>query len=159
WFHGQWSTPDGSFLGNVNFNARTSQYYRDNIELPFLKHFLKDDPNMKLAEANVFETGTNQWRKYDAWPPKNAAPRSVFSHTAGKLSFDPPSAGGGADFDEYVSDPAKPVPYIGYIAIGMTREHMVDDQRFAASRPDVLVYQSDVLDQDVTLAGPITASL
>ncbi|HEY2881881.1 MAG TPA: CocE/NonD family hydrolase [Pirellulales bacterium] len=190
WPHGGWSRSDGDHLGSVGFDAKTSQYYRDNIELPFLKHFLKDEETadsgddkagaksdgkadeqsaaksnakgrrekFKMAEATVFETGTNQWRHYDSWPPKNTKEKTLYLHAGGKLSFDPPTAGESASgFDEYVSDPAKPVPYIGYTAIGMTREHMLDDQRFASTRPDVLVYQTDVLDEDLTLAGPISA--
>ncbi len=161
WYHGEWASPDGDRLGNVNFNAKTAQYYRDNLELPFLRHYLKDDPTkdkLDIAEANVFETGTNQWRHYDAWPPKAAQAKALYFHAGGKLSFDPPAAGE-TPFDEYISDPAKPVPYINYVAIGMTREHMVDDQRFASMRPDVLVYQTDVLDEDVTFSGPLAASL
>jgi uncharacterized protein len=187
WPHGGWSRADGDHLGSVPFDAKTSQYYRDNIELPFLKHFLKDDDagetssekddsksdakaegkagakkkdKFKLAEATVFETGTNQWRRYESWPPKNAGEKTLYLHTGGKLSFDPPKASeSGNGYDEYVSDPAKPVPYIGYTAIAMTREHMVDDQRFASSRPDVLTFQTEVLEEDMTLAGPISALL
>jgi putative CocE/NonD family hydrolase len=175
WAHGGWSRADGDRLGSVPFDAKTAQYYRDNIELPFLKHFLKADESddktdgksdtkkkekYNLAEANVFETGTNQWRHYDAWPPKNAREKTLYLHAGGRLSFEPPTTNpDDRGFDEYVSDPAKPVPYIGYTAIGMTREHMVDDQRFAATRPDVLVYQTDPLDEDMTLAGPISAML
>jgi putative CocE/NonD family hydrolase len=158
WAHGGWGRGDGDKLGNVSFFAKTSEFYRENIELPFLKHFLKDDPKFNLPKAYVFETGTAQWRKYDAWPPKNAQAKTLYFHPGGKLSFDPP-AGEGAAYDEYVSDPAKPVPYIPNIAIGMTREHMLDDQRFASSRPDVLVYQTGVLEEDVTIAGPLAASL
>jgi putative CocE/NonD family hydrolase len=158
WFHGGWGRGDGDRLGNVNFFAKTSEFYRQNIELPFLKHFLKDDAKFDLPEAYVFETGTAQWRRYDSWPPKNSVEKSLYFHAGGRLSFDPPKDEANA-FDEYVSDPAKPVPYIPNIAIGMTREHMTDDQRFAASRPDVLVYQSEVLKEDVTIAGPIKAHL
>jgi putative CocE/NonD family hydrolase len=142
----------------VNFAAKTGEFYRQHIELPFLKQFLKDDHNVDLPEAYMFETGTNQWRRYDAWPPKAAREKSLYFHPQGKLSFDAPKEAAGA-FDEYVSDPAKPVPYIPNIAVGMSQQHMVDDQRFASSRPDVLVYQTDVLEEDVTLAGPITAQL
>jgi len=157
WPHGGWSRGDGDHLGNVSFHGKPSEFYRDNIELPFLKRFLKDE-KADLPKAYVFETGTDQWRRYDAWPPKNATEKSLYLHAGGRLSFDPPSAGE-AEFDEYVSDPAKPVPFIANIAIGMTREHMLDDQRFAASRPDVVTYQTDVLEEDVTIAGPITANL
>ncbi len=159
WPHGGWTAVDGGDqLGNINFGARTSDFYRESIELPFLKHFLKDDPKFDLPKAFVFETGTNQWRRYDAWPPKNSRPRSLYLRAGGRLSFDPPAADE-AEFDEYVSDPAKPVPYIPNIAIGQTREYMLDDQRFASSRPDVLSWQSDVLEEDFTIAGPIAASL
>ncbi|MCB1100709.1 MAG: CocE/NonD family hydrolase, partial [Verrucomicrobiae bacterium] len=164
WAHGGWSRGDGDRLGHVRFDAKTSEFYREHIELPFFRHFLKgeskDDPKFELPEAYVFETGTNQWRRYDAWPPKDTREQALYLHSDGRLSFDPPAATEPAEaFDEYVSDPVKPVPYIPNIAIGMTREHMLDDQRFASTRPDVLVYQTDVLEEDVTIAGPIAASL
>src|SRR5262249_1092255 len=138
--------------------SKPSEFYRDKIELPFLKHFLKDEPKLELAEAYVFETGTNQWRRYAEWPPKNVQQRALYLRAGGHLSFDRPGSEEGSS-DEYISDPAKPVPFIPNIAIGMTREHMLDDQRFASSRPDVLVYQSDVLREDITIAGPIMAHL
>jgi putative CocE/NonD family hydrolase len=105
----------------------------------------------------VFETGTNRWRKFDAWPPTGEK-KALYFHPNGRLSFDPPSRAGEA-YDEYVSDPAKPVPYYDRIGIGMDTRYMTADQRFAARRPDVLVFESDVLEQDVTLAGPIVADL
>src|SRR4029079_19702033 len=134
------------------------EFYRSHIELPFLKHFLKGTTNFNQPGAYVFETGTDQSRKYDAWPPHTPREQSLYFRAGGKLSFDPPHDEAGA-FDEYVSDPAKPVPYIPNIASGMTREHMLDDQRFASTRPDVLVYQTDLLEEDVTITGPITAHL
>ena len=160
WAHGGWSRGDGDKLGHVNFHANTTEFYREKIELPFLKHHLKGEGELGLPEAYVFETGTNQWRRYDSWPPKAAEEKTLYFHAGGRLSFDPPAGSdGGVAFDQYVSDPAKPVPYIPNIAIGMTRAHMLDDQRFASSRPDVLVYQTEVLTEDVTIAGPITADL
>jgi putative CocE/NonD family hydrolase len=181
WSHGQWSMPKAEHLGNVAFDANTAQYYREHFELPFFKHFLKNDTKadqsandskvattsddsakavqFNLAEANVFETGTNQWRHFDAWPPKNSVEKSLYLRAGGRLSFDPPTDNEKTSFDEYVSDPAKPVPYIGSIALDRTAEYMVDDQRFAATRPDVQVYQTDVLTEDVTFAGPISARL
>jgi len=158
WFHGGWSRSDGDALGNVRFGAKTSEFYRDEIELPFFNHWLKGMSDPKLPEAFVFETGTNQWRREDAWPPHNTAPKQLYLRASGVLSFDAPPETG-ALFDEYVSDPAKPVPYISAQASGMTREHMVEDQRFASSRPDVLTYQTGELAGDVTIAGPLTASL
>jgi putative CocE/NonD family hydrolase len=158
WFHGGWSRGDGDHLGSVDFYAKTAEFYRQNIELPFLNHFLKGDTNYNLPKAYVFETGTAQWRRYNSWPPANARAKSLYFHAGGKLSFQPPGPAA-TEFDEYVSDPGKPVPYIANTAIGMTREHMIDDQRFAASRTDVLVYEGGVLEEDVTIAGPIEARL
>jgi putative CocE/NonD family hydrolase len=171
WSHGMWSRADGDRLGNVPFDAKTSLYYREHFELPFLKHFLKgDEKNDKsaddgkaqkfnLAEANVFETGTNQWRHFDVWPPKNAAEKALYLHAGGRLSFDAPTDSDANSFDEYVGDPAKPVPYTASTTTERTVEYMDDDQRFAATRTDVLVYQTDVLKDDVTLAGPLSARL
>ena len=157
WFHGGWARSDGDVLGSVSFGQKTSLAYRETVELPFFNCLLKDKCDRQLPEATMFETGSNRWRTYDSWPPKNVESREIYFNAGGGLTFTPPQ--GAAAFDEYVSDPARPVPYINNIAIGMTREYMVDDQRFAATRPDVLVYQTDVLDRDVTLAGPIKATL
>jgi putative CocE/NonD family hydrolase len=158
WAHGGWGGGDGDHRGNVKFHAKTAEFYREKIELPFLKHFLKGATNFNLPEAFVFETGTDQWRRYDSWPPKKAREKTLYLHAGGKLSFEVPREGT-SEFDEYVSDPARPVPYIPNIAIGMTRGHMVDDQRFASTRPDVLVFQTEPLEEHVTIAGPITAHL
>jgi putative CocE/NonD family hydrolase len=158
WFHGGWSRSDGDQLGGVAFGQKTSLAYRETVELPFFNCLLKDKCGAQLPEATVFETGSNQWRRYDSWPPKNGEPREIYLSANGGLSFAAPQSTAAA-FDEYVSDPAHPAPFINNIAIGMTREYMTDDQRFAATRPDVLVYQTDVLDSDVTLAGPIKATL
>ena len=157
WFHGGWARSDGDVLGDINFGSKTSLAYQETVELPFFNCLLKDKCEGKLPEAMVFETGSNQWRRYDSWPPKNVESRDLFLNANGKLGF--VSDKSVAGFDEYVSDPARPVPFINGTAIGMTREYMVEDQRFASRRPDVLVYQTDVLDRDVTLAGPITATL
>ena len=158
WYHGQWSQGDGDYLGNVRFGGKTSVFYREQIEFPFFCHYLKDKDPHGLPEAYMFETGSNEWKKFDVWPPKNVSKKALYFQAGGKLSFDPPAAGGAA-FDEYVSDPAKPVPYISGQSTGMTREHMVDDQRFASSRTDVLSYQTEPLAEDVTIAGPIAPSL
>ncbi len=159
WYHGGWSRADGDALGAVRFDAKTSQFYRDAIEFPFFNHFLKGADTPSLPEAYVFETGTNQWCREDAWPPKNVTSRSLYFHDDGKLDWQPPSTDSAAPYDEYISDPAKPVPYISGTAIGMTREHMVEDQRFASRRTDVLVYETEALTEDVTLAGPVSPSL
>lgn len=158
WFHGGWARSDGDQLGSVSFGQKTSLAYRETVELPFFNCLLKDKCGAQLPEATMFETGSNQWRRYDSWPPKNVEQREIYLGANGGLSFTAPQGATNA-FDEYVSDPAHPVPFINSIAIGMTREYMVDDQRFAATRPDVLVYQTEALDRDVTLAGPIKATL
>jgi len=157
WFHGGWARGDGDRLGAVRFGSKTAQFYRDEIEYPFFEHWLKGKPDPKLPEAYVFETGTNQWRREDAWPPKDARPKALYLRAGGKLSFDAP--GEPAAFDEYISDPAKPVPYIAGQSPTMTREHMVEDQRFASTRTDVLAFETDELADDVTISGPLTPSL
>jgi putative CocE/NonD family hydrolase len=158
WSHGGWARGDGESLGSVQFGAKTSEFYRESIELPFFNYYLKDKGELKLAEAHVFETGSNRWRTYAQWPPGNASAQNIYLQPGGRLAF--AAAADSADsFDEYVSDPARPVPFINEIAIGMTREYMVDDQRFAGRRPDVLTYQTDLLAEDLTVAGPITATL
>jgi putative CocE/NonD family hydrolase len=158
WCHGCWSRRDGSSLGGVNFGSNTSTFYQEKIELPFFLYFLKDKGEMKLPEAYVFESGSNVWKTYESWPPKNVESRNIYLHANGKLSFEAPKDDKAA-YDEYVSDPNKPVPFQSRIANGMTYEYMTDDQRFSASRPDVMVYQSDVLTEDVTISGELLANL
>jgi putative CocE/NonD family hydrolase len=133
------------------------------VELPFFEFYLKDKGEMKLPEATVFETGSNRWTEYDTWPPKFSRPVKFFFHEGGKLSPAPPP---GAEklppakqMDEYVSDPSKPVPYTEDVHLNRTREYMCDDQRFAARRPDVLVYQTEVLTEPVTVTGTVGADL
>ena len=157
WFHGGWARGDGSYLGDIQFGSKTSEFYRDNIEFPFFMHFLKDKGPLNLPEAYVFNTGANRWQTLAEWPPKNAETRSAYLDASGKLVFAAPA--GGNCFAEYVSDPNKPVPFINKTATGMTREYMVDDQRHAAMRPDVVVYQTEALGEDMTVAGPIKVSL
>jgi putative CocE/NonD family hydrolase len=158
WFHGGWARSDGDVLGDINFGSKTSLAYQETVELPFFNCLLKDKcEGGQIPEAMVFETGSNTWRRYESWPPKNVESRDLYLNANGKLAFTGDKSVAG--FDEYVSDPAHPVPFINGVDPGMTREYMVEDQRFASRRPDVLVYQTDILDRDVTLAGPIKATL
>jgi len=122
---------------------------------------LKGKGPLNLSEAAVFETGTDQWRAYDAWPPAEAKERKLFFAANGRLAFDqaPESPDPNGGFEEYVSDPAKPVPYTMQTTAQYYRDYFVEDQRFAASRPDVLVYSGDALAEDVTMSGPIKAEL
>jgi putative CocE/NonD family hydrolase len=158
WRHGGWSRGDGSSLGNVRFDAKTAEFYRKHIEFPFFEHHLKGKGANVLPKAWVFETGTNRWRKHDAWPPRGAKPRPLYFQARGRLSAERP-AGGEAAFDEYVSDPARPVPFQEKIAIGMSPDYMTADQRFAARRTDVLAYEGPALEKDLTVAGPIEVDL
>jgi putative CocE/NonD family hydrolase len=158
WAHGEWGRGAGDALGSISFHAKTAEFYREKIELPFFRHFLKADTNCTLAEAQVFETGANQWRRFEAWPPKNAASRTLYFRPGGALSFEPPAEGGEV-FDEFISDPAKPVPYTSDPSTGYPRAYPLEDQRFAASRTDVLVYETEPLTEDLTLAGPLQAKL
>jgi uncharacterized protein len=158
WCHGGWSRQDGDRLGEIRFDEKTSHFYRDNIEFPFFDHFLKDSDDPRLPEAYVFETGRNQFRRYESWPPPRTSPEAYYVQAGGQLVSSPPTARRDA-FDEYISDPAKPVPFIDWIDMDMPVEFMVADQRFASRRPDVLAYSTGELDRDLVIAGPITASL
>jgi putative CocE/NonD family hydrolase len=155
WLHGGWSRNDGSSLGPVQFNSNTSAYFREQIEFPFFQYHLKGKGSPSFPEARVFETGTNQWREFDSWPPRKTRPRSLFLNGPGRIGFEPPEESGDASFDEYVSDPAHPVPSFEQLTTRMPGDYMIQDQRFAARRPDVLSYQTGVLDEDLTLVGPI----
>jgi putative CocE/NonD family hydrolase len=160
WVHGGWSRGDGSSLGDVSFNAKTGEYYREHIEFPFFEQHLKGKKAEHTPEAWMFETGTNVWRKHDTWPPKAARPRTLYFHPAGALGDKPPAEKKPADGnDEYVSDPAKPVPYMDRVVLGMAAEYKTADQRFAARRPDVLVYETEELEEDLTIAGPVGVDL
>ena len=159
WFHGGWAAADGAKLGDVEFGSKTGDYFRDRIQFPFFEHYLKDAPDPNLATATMFETGSDVWKSYAAWPPPGSKPKMMYFGAGGTLSFTPPADAGKA-FDEYVSDPAHPVPEISYAAeSGPTRDYMDADQRFASTRPDVLVYQTAPLTEDVTFAGPLKAKL
>jgi uncharacterized protein len=156
WVHGGWARSDGSHLGDVQFDAKTADYFRSHIQFPFFEHYLKAKGET-LPKAIVFETGSNVWRRYDAWPPKAATPRMLYFHAGGKLSFDPPTET--KSEDEYLSDPNHPVPFVGYTTDTVPQRYMVDDQRFASYRPDVVTYETDPLTEDVTIAGPISPHL
>lgn len=169
WIHGGWNggQADGASLGDISFGTQTAVFFREKIELPFFEYHLKGkglkgnglkgNGTFQPPKAWIFETGTNKWCEYAIWPPQNTEPLALHFHARGRLAAEPSVAETG--FDEFVSDPARPVPYIDKVGSGMQTEYMCADQRFAARRPDVLVYETDVLQQDVTLAGPIVADL
>lgn len=158
WSHNGWSRSQGDWLGSAYFEQRTAVDYRSKIELPFFNYFLKSKGDISnIKETNLFDTGANVWRNFDAYNPTEATPTPIYLSANGKLSFNKPTEKNG--FDEYVSDPMKPVPYTKKVTIDYPPEYMTEDQRFASSRPDVLVYQSDVLTEDLTVAGDITPRL
>ncbi len=159
WTHGGWSRGDGDSLGPVSFSSKTSEFYREHIEFPFFEHHLKGKSGSEPPEAWVFETGRNEWHRHDHWPPSQATPKSLYLRSVGGLSFESPDGTSEGIHDEFVSDPAHPVPYTATVSIGCPPASMVEDQRFAARRPDVLVYQTEPLTEDVTVVGPIRAEL
>jgi putative CocE/NonD family hydrolase len=159
WTHGGWAVHDGRRLGSVDFAADTAAFYREQILVPFFEFHLKDAGEWRLPEAYVFETGTNVWRGYEAWPPPLTKAQTLYFREGGRLSLEPPTGTDDDAGDSYVSDPAKPVPFVGYTTLGMSEEYMVADQRFAATRPDVLVYVSDPLEDDLYVAGPVSPRL
>jgi uncharacterized protein len=157
WDHGGWSRNDGDWLGTAYFTEKTGKYYRENLELPFFNHFLKDKGDIsKIKETNLFDTGSHQWKSFEQYEPTNGTDTALYLTANGGLSFEIPKAGGE---NEYVSDPMKPVPYTQKITSNYPRDFMTEDQRFVAGRPDVLVYQTDVLTEDVSVSGDIKPSL
>ncbi len=158
WNHGGWNSRRGDSLGAIGWGSATSLFYTDSIEGPFFDHWLKDAPDPGLPEAYVFDTGAKEWHRFDAWPPTAGEDLTLWLHGDGVLGFDPP-AGGGGEYDEYVHDPEHPVPYTAEIGGWYNPAFMLEDQRFASRRPDVLSYETEILDEAVTIAGPIQVAL
>jgi putative CocE/NonD family hydrolase len=157
WSHGQWNQNDGQTLGDIDFGSKTTDFYTEQVEVPFFNYYLKDQGPLGLPEAMVFETGANRWRSLDSWPPKDVESQNAYLQVNGTLSWETPT-GSTPGYREYLSDPGKPVPYTSEIVHWYNPSFMLQDQRFAATRPDVLVYQTDPLKNSTTMAGPITAS-
>jgi len=157
WYHGQWSAVDGTSMGNIKFGSNTSIRFQNDIEIPFFNFYLKGRKDPDLAKATIFFTGENKWRKFDQWPDQKATPTTFYLQDKFTISQKAPESD--QTFDEYISDPAHPVPYTEEVHFNRTREYMDDDQRFASRRPDVLSYTSAVLQEDLTMGGPLTAEL
>ena len=158
WSHGGWSRGDGDRLGNLNFGVKTGEFFREQIQFPFFMRYLKDKP-VEMPEAYMFLTGINEWRRLDSWPPQGAKPLTLNLLSGRRLGTERPTESGRAAFDEYISDPNHPVPFVSYIVGGMTSDYMTEDQRFASQRPDVLTYETEPLTEDLIIAGPIKANL
>jgi hypothetical protein len=165
WNHGGWAGGPGNKLGNINFDSATGEYFRRQIQARWFAYYLKGKGDGQFAEAITFQTGSNQWKTYDAWPPRNAVIRNLYFQPGGKLSFDKPSGGFAESFDSYISDPEHPVPYRNrpieetYSAGSRWYTWLTEDQRFVQNRPDVLSWETDTLNEDVTVTGRIFAKL
>jgi len=159
WRHGGWNRTPGDSLGAIEFGFETSDYFQEHVLLPFFEHFLKGEGELHQPEALVFETGADRFRTFPSWPPPGVRAKSLYLRADGSLAWSAPEEEGQIHHDAYVSDPKKPVPYTMEITNGWAKDYMTEDQRFAAWRPDVLVYRGEVLDQDLTLAGPLQADL
>jgi putative CocE/NonD family hydrolase len=162
WTHGGWSRGDGDRLGALAFGAKTGEIYRERFERPFFEHHLRGGPLAEAPQAAIFVTGSDAWRTFDAWPPAETRARTWYLAPRGALTATAPAPRADAaatSFDEYVSDPAQPVPYVPKPPVNMQRDYMAEDQRFAAARPDVVVYQTPPLAEALTIAGPIQVSL
>jgi putative CocE/NonD family hydrolase len=158
WMHGGWVRANTTSLGPLNFHENTSAFFRDQIAFPFFEHYLKDKPAPDLPVAFAYETGSNRWMRYGAWPPPDSAEKTLYLHAGGKLSFAAPVDSEPA-FDQYTSDPRHPVPFMEKVPTELDEEFMFGDQRFASRRADVLTFMSDPLTEDLTLAGPVSPHL
>ncbi len=164
WYHGQWGFPGGERIGNIDFGSATSDSFLVRVEAPWFAYWLRGKGDGRFPRALLFDGGTDRWRSFDEWPTSAATPQGLYFREGGVLSFSPPYRAAPA-YDQYLSDPAHPVPYrprpveITYSRGSRWHQWMTEDQRFVDGRPDVLTWQTPPLDHDVTIAGPITATL
>ncbi len=156
WHHGQWAGGQAENMGNIHFGFNTAERYKE-VEDQFFKYYLHEEGDMTIPEALAFVTGDNEWRSFDSWPPENTTTTRLYFQPKEGLSFEAPTEN--VSYDEYVSDPMRPVPYTEDVHLRRTTQYMTDDQRFASRRPDVAVYETEVLEEDVTLTGPLAANL
>ncbi len=159
WFHGGWMRSEGDSLGNISFGAKTSEFFQQKMFIPFFEYYLKGKGQFSQPDAYVFQTGTNEWKTYSSWPPPDAVDGKIYFSSGHTLSFEGPGPKG---YDEYLADPMKPVPYTEKKLDSRSfynKSYMIEDQRFASERPDVLVYESEPLKDNVTLSGPLLAEL
>ncbi|MEA1886834.1 MAG: CocE/NonD family hydrolase [Bacteroidota bacterium] len=156
WSHGQWASGEAQNLGDIYWGMSTTDMYHD-LEVDFFNYYLKNEGEEDFAEAYIYMTGENQWKEYADWPPEDASKKTIYLQPGGGISFTAPEAD--INFSEYVSDPGKPVPYMEGIHLRRDPVYMIDDQGFTARRPDVLVFETEPLTEDITLTGPVTADL
>ncbi|MGH9397900.1 MAG: CocE/NonD family hydrolase [Terriglobia bacterium] len=166
WNHGGWAHGTGHTLGRIDFGSDTSQYFRQKVEAAWFAYWLKGEGALSFSKALTFQTGTNHWVAYDEWPPrKDVAVQKLYLRSHRRISFSPPTGSGQQDFDSYISDPAKPVPYRHrpveetYGPGSRWDTWLVEDQRFADNRPDTMSWETPPLNRNVTVAGDIVAHL
>jgi uncharacterized protein len=165
WNHGGWARGSGKTLGNLKFDTATSKTFQEQIELKWFAYYLKGKGDGKFAEAITFQTGSNTWKNYDKWTPQQATSQNLYFQNNGKLSFDKPVDMAETAFDAFISDPAHPVPYRQrpieqtYNRGSRWYTWMSEDQRFVHDRPDVLSWETDILDKDITVTGNVMAHL
>ncbi len=159
WMHGGWSWSDGSSLGDIEFGSQTTDFYKKHIVFPFFQYYLKGSGKWTEAEAIVFETGNNRWRKFEQWPPKGVELKNLYFHANGKLSFKAPIQELVRSHDTYISNPNNPVPFSNEITTHTGHTWMIEDQRLTSTRPDVITYKTDILDEDISIAGSLLANL
>ncbi len=163
WNHGGWSGGSGEKLGRVSFGSPTAETYRKNIQAPFFAWYLKGKGDGHFPEAQTFQTGSNTWKNYDKWPPSVASIRNLYLGQDKKLSFEKPA--GASNYDEFLSDPFHPVPYRPrpveptYGPGSRWYTWLLEDQRFVDNRPDVLTWESGILDNDITVTGNLLADI
>jgi putative CocE/NonD family hydrolase len=159
WIHGGWRSTDGASLGDIDFGSKTSVHYQQEIVFPFFEYHLKDKGSWNPAKVVAFETGNNEWREFSQWPPAEVDKINIYMSADGGLSFDRPNEVGTDQADRYISDPGNPVPFSTGIETQAGHVWMIEDQRLASTRPDVLTYRSPPLASNITIAGPILANL
>ncbi|WP_262497640.1 CocE/NonD family hydrolase [Flavobacterium kingsejongi] len=165
WNHGGWAMGPGNKLGNLDFGIETGPFFRKEIQAKWFAYHLKGKGDGKFPEATVFQTGSNQWKNYTAWPPKNTTLKNIYFHSNGKLSFEKPDSQEQSNSDSFVSDPAKPVPYRArpieatYSRDSRWSNWLTEDQRFVHNRPDVLSWETEALKDDLTITGNVMAKI
>ena len=157
WWHGGWKRADFQGFGNMYFGGSPSDFYLREIEYPFFRRYLEGEGEGPAHRVSVFHTGKNEWEFGDAWPVRSVREVPIYLHEGGRISGEAPSET--ASFTEYISDMSRPVPYTANPTRYRTKEYMIDDQRFATARPDVITFVSDTLTDSLTLAGPIEVEL
>ncbi len=158
WYHGGWSRAPGRTFGDIDFGSDTSSYFQENVEFPFFDHYLRGGPDPHLPKALMFETGSNKWDSFASWPPAVKHENLYFGPDK-SLTWSAPAASNADAGDSYVSDPAHPTDYTDQPVFQRPREYMIADQRFNEAKPDVLTYETQPLDRDVTTLGPVKVDL